>query len=208
VLIFDPPWDDREAWKIEVPEYGACLTFCDGKYAGEAVRRFGPPRWVFVWDTMSTWSTSPAAPLNGCKLCLLYGDSPWDRDAAIFGDPPPAKKHPSTSYTPLGGRRLSDLFRKSLRWQSNSSASGPSDRPPHTKPDEWVTALVRGVGVSGGLLCDPFMGGGSSLVAAAAAGMAAIATEANPSVFEWTRQRLQGVGESRRQLLPLFGSDQ
>lgn len=203
VLVFDPPWDNRDAWKVDVPDYAACLAFCDGKYAGEAVRRFGPPRWVFVWDTMSTWSTHASQPLNGCKLCLLYGDAPWNRDAAIFGDPPPRKNHPSTSYEPLGGRRLSDLYRKSLRWQSNGKASGASDRPPHTKPDEWVAALVRGVSSPGGTLCDPFMGGGSSIVAATSAGLVAIATEVDQSVFEWARVRLTNASE-QREALPLF----
>lgn len=204
VLVFDPPWDDSAAWWVDVPSYGACLAFCDGKYAGQAVRRFGPPRWVFVWDTMSTWSTSPSQPLNGCKLCLLYGDAPWRRDEALFGEPPQAKNHPSTAYEPLSGRRLSDLYRKSLRWQSNSKASGASNKPPHTKPDEWVTALVRGVGVRGGVLCDPFMGGGSSIVAANAAGMTAVAAEIDCEVFEWAKARLLGAPQAHREELPLF----
>ena len=208
VLVFDPPWDDRDAWNVDVSDFGACLAFCDGKYAGEAVKRFGPPRWVFVWDTMSTWSSSSSAPLNGCKLCLLFGDAPWNRDEALYGEPPPSKKHPSTQYSPLSGRRLSDLYRKSLRWQSNASASGASDKPPHAKPDEWVRALVCGVGVRGGLLCDPFMGGGASLVAATSAGMSEIATELNPSVFHWTRKRLADSRESHREQMSLFSGDQ
>jgi hypothetical protein len=202
VLVFDPPWDNQSAWKMELPAFRNALVFCDGKYASTAIGRFGAPWWIFVWDTMQTWSSTKSRPLNGCKFCLLYGSS-WNRDAALYGEAPPAKNHPSTSYVPADGRRLSDLYRKSLRWQSNSNASGRSDRPPHTKPDEWVSALVAGVAVTGGLVVDPFMGGGSSVLAANAAGMRCVATEIDRDVFSWARQRLlHQPGDDR--VLPLF----
>lgn len=191
VLIFDPPWDKKELWQMPVPSHANALVFCDGKYASTAIDRFGPPWWIFVWDTMSTWSTSPNHPLNGCKLCLMYGEPKFRRDSALYGHAPEAKDHPSTSYTPLAGRRLSDLFRKSLRWQSNGSASGASSKPPHTKPDEWVCALVAGVAVKGGLVIDPFMGGGSSLVAADKSEMRCVATEIDRDVFSWAESRLK-----------------
>jgi len=202
VLVFDPPWDAEDLWNLKTPSFSSALVFCDGKYASRAIERFGAPWWIFVWDTMQTWSANKSQPLNGCKLCLLFG-SQWNRDAALYGDAPPAKNHPSTVYTPASGRRLSDLFRKSLRWQSNANASGSSDRPPHTKPDEWVKALVAGVAVKGGLVVDPFMGGGSSLLAANAAEMRCVATEIDQDVFSWARKRLmQKPGEDRG--LPLF----
>lgn len=202
VLVFDPPRDDAGLWNLKTPAFSSALVFCDGKYANTAIQRFGAPWWIFVWDTMQTWSSTKSRPLNGCKFCLLYGSS-WNRDAALYGEAPPAKNHPSTSYVPADGRRLSDLYRKSLRWQSNSNASGRSDRPPHTKPDEWVSALVAGVAVTGGLVVDPFMGGGSSILAANAAGMRCVATEIDRDVFSWARQRLlHQPGDDR--VLPLF----
>ncbi len=199
VLVFDPPWDNQDAWKMELPAFRNALVFCDGKYASTAISRFGAPWWIFVWDTMQTWSSSPRAPLNGCKFCMMYGDPGFNRDLAIYGERPPGKNHPSTSYTPLDGRRLSDLFRKSLRWQSNDGAAGASKKPPHTKPDEWVSSLVAGVSLKGGLLLDPFMGGGSSLVAAAKSGMHCIATEIDRDVFSWAEKRL-----TEQERLPLF----
>ena len=201
VLMFDPPWDNAGAWEMPLPAFRNALVFCDGKYAATAIGRFGAPWWIFVWDTMQTWSSSPRQPLNGCKLCLMYGEPGFSRDKAIYGEKPPGKNHPSTSYTPLDGRRLSDLFRKSLRWQSNEGASGASKKPPHTKPDEWVSSLVAGVAIEDGLLLDPFMGGGSSLVAAAKSGMKCIATEIDRDVFSWTQQRL-----TRQECLPLFSN--
>lgn len=199
VLVFDPPWDKKAAWEMSLPAFKNALVFCDGKYAGTAIGKFGPPWWIFVWDTMQTWSSTPSQPLNGCKFCLMYGEPRFDRDAAIYGDPPPGKNHPSTSYEPLSGRRLSDLYRKSLRWQSNESAVGASKKPPHTKPDEWVAALVAGVARPGGLIIDPFMGGGSSLAAANSAGMRCLATEIDPDVFAWAENRL-----TKDTPLPLF----
>lgn len=201
VLVFDPPWDQKDAWQMPLPEFSNALVFCDGKYARKAVERFGAPWWIFVWDTMQTWSSSPKHPLNGCKFCLMYGEPAFNRDAAIYGEPPPPKNHPSTQYEPLPGRRLSDLYRKSLRWQSNEKASGASSKPPHTKPDDWVSSLVAGVGRDGGLLLDPFMGGRSSLVAAGRAGMTCLATEHDPAVFAWAKNRLIKEGG-----LPLFAS--
>lgn len=204
VLVFDPPWDNKQAWQMSLPSFTNALVFCDGKYARTAIERFGAPWWIFVWDTMQTWSSSPSQPLNGCKFCLMYGEPKFNRDAAIYGPPPPEKNHPSTSYKPLAGRRLSDLFRASLRWQSNGAASGASKKPPHTKPDDWVCALVGGVASAGGTIIDPFMGGGSSLVAAEKHGMACTATEIDPDVFAWTEGRLTGDVDSP---LPLFSGD-
>ena len=173
-LVLDPPWDD---WGlVDELDLGPILpsifAFCDSRRNGEVISRLGAPSWIFVWDTMSPWTTGDSRPLTQTKFCFWYGQE-YDRDAELWGEAPPAKDHPSTQSVPLKGRRLTDIWRESLRWLHNPAAgvgSNGKDRfwkdrkTNHAKPVGWIQCLL-GNGSTGPVF-DPFMGSGTTLRAA------------------------------------------
>jgi hypothetical protein len=185
-LIFDPPWDDAELAALPMPEAKSTLVFTDPRRMGQAIDRFGSPTWVFTWDTMNTWQTGPRRPLQQTKQCLWYGDlDAYRRDGALWGDAPPERDHPTTKQSPLDGRRLTDLWRESLRWLHNpdwgvhSGARGSvqerregADGLRHAKPFGWMTCLIANC--STGLVFDPFCGSGAALRAAKDLGRPAV----------------------------------
>lgn len=188
LLVYDPPWDNARACAWNPPATPSTLAFTDGKWAGNVVRRFGAPAWLFTWDTMAPWQTGPRRPLQQTKHCFWYGDlDTYQRDATLWGEPPPAKDHPSTKSRPLHGRRLADLWRQSLRWLHHPTAGAAAGEGSgverfgaragdgvmrHAKPFDWVRCLVGNC--SSGLVFDPFVGSGPSLRAALELGRPAI----------------------------------
>lgn len=178
-VIVDPPWDDTDLTRFAaetIGEFESLLTFTDGRRFRDPVTLFGPPDWVFTWDTMNTWSVGASQPVQQTKHALWYGHQ-YTRDAELWGDAPPERNHPTTTQVPLEGRRLTDLWRESLRWLHNPTAGssglgngrfgGERDGHPalrHAKPVGWLRCLIGNT--SAGPIIDPFMGSGSALRAA------------------------------------------
>ena len=215
VLVIDPPYDlpDLVRWSAtlgvargrRIPLSTLVLT--DPRHVGEVTALYGPPAWLFVWDTASPWNTSPRRPLQQCKLAAYYGDiDQYDRDGALYGDPPPARDHPTTKSEPLDGRRLTDVYRESLRWlhHPGPGQSGNLDGTArfavragdrelrHAKPVDWLKCLIGNTGAAApaGRVVDPFTGSGSALIAAARLGRPAIGIEVDPDIAEYARRRL------------------
>lgn len=174
-LMFDPPWDaglgvPRGAWKNTI-------AMCDGQRAGDVVRLFGAPAWVFVWDCGACWYT-PGRPLKRTKLALWFGDvKSYNYDGAHYGDPGEAKTASNSrgtyEYVPdPRGKHLSDLFAKQL---SSMHASGEHR---HEKPCDWVRMLI-GCCTTGDLF-DPFAGSGVSVIACEQLGRRCAAIELSP----------------------------
>jgi site-specific DNA-methyltransferase (adenine-specific) len=202
-VIADPPWDEPDlfGWLNETvaARIESLLVFTDARRIGEPIETFGAPDWLFVWDTMNTWSQSPRQPVQQTKLCLWYGEH-YDRDAELWGDAPPVRDHPTTKQTPLDGRRLTDLYRESLRWLHNPSAgtgsagterfnqrqSEPAMR--HAKPVGWLRCLIGNT--STGDVIDPFMGSGTTLRAAKDLGRKSIGIEIDERCCEIAVARL------------------
>lgn len=201
-LVIDPPWDKSgliDDCMLAVDE-ADLLVFTDGKWFGSSVARFGPPSWVFTWDCMNTWSTGDRFPIQQTKHCLWYGQE-YHRDAVLWGDPPPSRDHPTTKQTPLDGRRLTDLWRESLRWLHHPGAGdgsagterfGTRQGSPalrHAKPVGWLRCLI-GNTTHDGLVLDPFMGSGTTLRAAKDLGRRAIGIDIDEECCEIAAQRL------------------
>lgn len=172
LLVVDPPWDRTdlvEAAAEAAASYPSALVFTDGRRMGQSVEMFGPPDWLFTWDTRNTWSVSTSHPVQQTKHCLYYGSS-YDRDGELWGDPPEAKNHPTTKATPLDGRRLTDLWSESIRWLHNPTAGraaggrgndrhqGPAQ---HAKPEGWIRCLIGNTTDPDDVVVDPFAGTGT-----------------------------------------------
>ena len=200
-LVIDPPYDDPGLleWSVDCQETESTLVFTDPRYLGRATTLFGPPAWVFTWDTMSSWNLGRRRPLTQTKFALWYGSRDYDRDAVLWGPAPPSRNHPTTKQVPLDGRRLTDLWRESLRWLHHPGAGSGSAGTErfgtrqgdqalrHAKPVGWMQCLIGNT--SGGLVLDPFLGSGSSLVAAKYLGRSAIGIDVREEQCEAAANR-------------------
>lgn len=161
-LIFDPPWNI--ATEFDMSASDNILAFCDGYRAGDIVRMFGPPTWVFAWDCVSSWYT-PNRPLRRMKMCFWYGDvTQYKQKGYLFGDPcgkPRIVTNSRGSYlfTPDTGKMLSDVYSHPIT--SLHSTSGHE----HSKPLDWLTALIANTIRDGDIIIDPFAGSGATLQA-------------------------------------------
>ncbi len=213
VTIIDPPWDDMAlvqwsavgidylgaedhfiAWPVIAGD--SALVFTDARRMGVVVELFGPPSWCFTWDTMSPWNTGPRRPLQQTKQALFYGElDGYERDAVLWGEAPEKRDHPSTKQEPLDGRRLTDLWRESLRWlhhpgagNGSTGAARFSERQGeavlrHAKPIGWLRCLIGNC--SQGVVLDPFAGSGASLRAAKDIGRRAVGVEISEAACEY-----------------------
>jgi site-specific DNA-methyltransferase (adenine-specific) len=205
-VILDPPWDDSDLWGEMADatcDAESLIAFTDARRFRDPLAALGPPDWVFTWDTLNTWSVSPRQPVQQTKHALWYGAT-YSRDAVLWGDPPPKRDHPTTKQTPLDGRRLTDLWRESLRWLHHPSAGNgsagterfsarqgdPAYR--HAKPVGWLRCLIGNT--SSGPVIDPFLGSGSSLRAAMDLGRRAVGVDVDERCCQAAAERLaQGV---------------
>ena len=179
-LVFDPPWDI--ATRFDVRNSDNILAFCDGYRAGDIITMLGPPTWIFVWDCVTSWYT-PNRPLKRVKLCLWYG-SIEDYNCNGYKIESEARKNRivknsrgSYLFTPQHGKYLSDLY----QYPITKLHSGSAHR--HSKPIEWVTALIGNVLRPGDAVIDPFAGSGSSLIAARTLGVNWIGCDIDPAAI-------------------------
>ena len=173
-LIFDPPWDIATEFKMH--DSDNILAFCDGYRAGDIVRLFGPPAWVFAWDCVSSWYT-PNRPLRRMKMCFWYGDvAQYRQKGYLFGDPcgkPRIVTNSRGSYlfTPDTGKMLSDVFSHPIT--SLHSSSGHE----HSKPIDWIAALIGNTVRDGDIVIDPFAGSGVTMQACRKIGVGWLGSE-------------------------------
>jgi len=88
------------------------------------------------------------------------------------------------SFVDIGGRLWSDVIRV------NATASSERDHPVE-KPVELLANLIAPITPSGGLVVDPFMGGGSTLLAAKLNGRRAVGIEIEERYCEIAARRIQ-----------------
>lgn len=201
-LVIDPPYDQPDLMSLftDARRHDSELIFTDPRHIGDVMAYFGAPRWLFTWDTMSPWNVSAKLPLTQVKFCAWYG-SHYNRDGALWGDAPDKRDHPTTKFEPLDGRRLTDVWRQSLRWlhhpQASTGQAGserfsrrqahPAMR--HAKPDDWVRCLIGNTTTAGTVL-DPFAGSGTTLRAAKQLGRRCVAVEIDEANCEYAAKSL------------------
>lgn len=189
-LIFDPPWDAG----INPPDgaWESTLAFCDGRRAGDIVRLFGAPAWVFGWDCVTTWYT-PHRPLQQMKLCFWYGDvSRYDMDGAHYGEAATGETAMVTRWGPHvyrpdpRGLHLRDLYRESIATLHADALHK------HLKPADWVRCMIANC--TSGDVFDPFGGSGTSIIACEQVGnRTCLAMEIDPAMVAVTLERLAGL---------------
>jgi len=163
-LIFDPPWEKSMEFKFN--HSSNILAFCDGFRAGDIVRLFGAPTWVFAWDCVSSWYT-PNRHLRRMKMCFWYGDiTKYNQKKYIFGDPCGKPRLVTNTrgkylFVPDTGKMLSDVFSYPITKKHYDEVSHS-----HAKPFDWMCALIANTHREGDIILDPFAGGGSSLAVA------------------------------------------
>lgn len=167
-LIFDPPWDSMSGFDMRRSDN--ILAFCDGFRAADVIRLFGAPAWVFVWDCVSCWYT-PNRPLRRMKMCFWYGDlRRYSQKGSLVGHQSTRPRLVSNSrgeylFRPDSGKMLADVFSSPIT--SLHSRSGHE----HSKPQEWIAALIANTSPARGVVIDPFAGSGVTLSAARSIGM-------------------------------------
>lgn len=172
VAVVDPPWD-AGLWP-DISRYASSLVFCDGQRAGDVIRSYGPPAWVFVWDCQSCWYT-PNRPIKKHKLCLWYGDAASYadvfRDGSAIRPSRATNSRGSYNYTPSPhGKRLIDVWGEKITAPRFGGVA-------HAKPIRWVSALIQNCASKSAIVVDPFAGSGAVAVAAMMAGKCYLGTE-------------------------------
>ena len=200
--VIDPPWDQPELWADATARHsgaGAWVVFTGPKRLADTLTHVGIGGlfWSFTWNTLNTFNLNDSEPVQRSKLALVYlhHGREYRRDAELWGDPPPARDHPTTKQTPLDGRRLTDVWDESLRWLHNPDAGtrGNTERTSlyesgggaaHAKPADWVRCLIGNVTPDGGTVADPFTGGGTTFIAAEPTGLTVVGAEIDPAVAD------------------------
>lgn len=162
-LIFDPPWDEEH----NEPTATATLAFSDGRRAGDVIKRFGTPAWIFVWDCGNVHYTHENRPLQRAKHAFFFGNIEQYAQNALL-PPKPSKKKTRISkgkhdkkmryQTNPAGTMLTDIYTESI-------AHLHKDSHKHAKPLNWLYTLIANC-FSQKEVHDPFAGSGASLIAA------------------------------------------
>ena len=187
VVIFDPEWDDMPPAIASE----SVLAFCDGATVGKITERYGDPTWVFAWDCVSSWYT-PNRPLRRMKLCAWYGNvKDYDAHAWHYGEPGEERVVSNTrgsyKHTPdPRGKQLSDVFSAPITREHAEAEHS------HSKPIDWICMLIGNC--TKGDIYDPFLGSGTTIVAAQNLGRKAYGIEISPAYVAVTLDRLSKMG--------------
>jgi len=194
-LVYDPPWDvdiDVSAFKRD---WRGVIGFADGFRARDVIDLFGLPIWIFVWDCITSWYT-PNRPLRRGKLALWFGDiEKFQFNGAHYGEPLDACAVKNTrgeyQFRPdRRGKHLSDIFQMHLP-QLHSKTGNK-----YEKPLDWVRLLIGDCLV--GDVYDPFIGSGTTMVAAEQLRRRSVGVEIEPRNIALTLQRLCDMGLTPR----------
>jgi len=185
-LIFDPPWDAG----ISMVARQSTLAFCDGQRIADIVTMLGAPTWAFAWDCLSSWYT-PSRPLRRMKMCLWYGDlGQYDEDGSHYGEPDDARIVTNTRGSYLyrpdpRGKHLSDVFSAPItKLHAECEHS-------HSKPVAWVRMLIANC--TSGNIYDPFLGSGTTLIAAEQLGRKCYGMEISPAYCDVIVKRWENL---------------
>ena len=180
-VVFDPPYDAETPVLALRPRCRDALVFTDHRHLMDCANGWPRFRCQFVWDCCSCWHT-PRWPLARFKSCLWHGRHRYDPDGwRIPGPAADGVRRKATNargtyeYTRNPeGVQLATLFRSPISAEFAGNA--------HAKPVAWMTALIANC--TGGDIYDPFVGGGTTLIAAELLGRTCFAAEMSPAMCD------------------------
>lgn len=195
---------------ITDPPYGKALANHGGRpgskrgrnsYAisGDGDQAIG--EWALGWGRTYGFTVAafadPARPWSGAWRSRLV----WDKGGAVGGGGDPALCWKQSweliqvyNTQPLNGGRDPSVIKHVI-------TPGDLAIHPAAKPVSLLAYLIRKVTVEGDLVIDPFMGSGSTGVAAVETGRRFIGIEIDPDHFETARRRIGAAARQRE----LFG---
>ena len=189
-VIFDPPFDgDAALIDVRWPCKDA-LIFSNYRHLLDAVTGWPRFRCAFVWDGYASWWYS-GWPLARGRFCLWFGESPYNADGAHYGEPEKPRMVKNTRGTTMynpdpRGKHLSTIYGEAEPKQF--------DGHPHSKPVTWFRMLIANC--TQGVVFDPYIGSGTSLIAAEQVKRLCLGMELSAESVAVTLQRLLELGLS------------
>ena len=180
LCLYDPPYDMDNAWAHSYPA-GKIAALHDFKNVIGAVQalRGKPTVYQFIWDCGACWWT-PNRPLARHKACLIGMDDPlWMVDDATYVDGKTRKAKTVSNtrgecdYEPLpnGAVRMSTVFMRPTSQEDGGHV--------HSKPVDWIRAMIAGTGSKSVL--DQFAGSGTGIMACEQLGIPCYSVELSES---------------------------
>jgi hypothetical protein len=196
LLLTDPPYGVD--WKSGKGQHDKIIGD-DGSLVLEswldlALRKIRRGRHVYIFG-LNSGAVPASMPLCGMteliwdKGVIGMGDlaAPWGpaHESILFGVQEVSKSNRAKGYG-VGAARL----RKGSVLRIQRGQSGQTKRHPTEKPVDLLRVLIESSSTFGETVLDPFMGSGSSLVAAAAEGRKAVGIEIDERYCEVAALRL------------------
>jgi len=192
VTLYDPPFDEWQNARRLPSETSFAFTNWQNRTSVERI--LGRPRFELVWHFKDGRWVSHTGPRLTHELILLYGETV----EAYLGQPNNGKpqnkgrgcvgkdKLPDRVYTPRARKQLNSVLEYPRNVNSGMGCWG--------KPLKLVSLLLEWSG--GKSVLDPYMGGGTTLVAAKELGLRAVGIEIDEKICEFAANRLrQGLLE-------------
>lgn len=209
LMVTDPPWG--VAFKGRRRTTGGGFDIIHGD-RGEVdvpaiinacVRRIRRGRHVYVFG--------PARLLGSVEHIASPCELIWDKGLPGLSDPalPWAPEHEPISFGVVeisranrakGAGAVAARLRQGSVLQGARPHSGGADRHPNEKPVEVLRRFVEASSHHGDLVFDPFMGSGSTVVAALLEGRRAVGIEIDERYFNLAVERVQRLLPTLRQL--------
>ena len=193
-VVTDPPYGvTGHGWDIVVPAadwmVAGAVCFCAEPYATDLINTSTLPfKYDLVWakNTLTNLENCGIRPARQHERILIFGTLPYN---------PQLRRR-----TPLELARLNAEQRERMRTANPGSVlnfdavnNRHGDRTPHPsqKPTELMAWLVRTYSDEGGTVLDPFLGSGSTGVAAVMEGRDFIGIERDPDFFDIACKRIE-----------------
>jgi len=187
-VVFDPPYDGDETLLSVRWQCRDALVFSNYRHLLDAIDGWPRFRCAFVWDGYTSWWYS-GWPLARGRFCLWFGESEYNADGAHYGEPEKPRMVENT--------RGRSMYRPDPRGKHLSTIYGEAepkqfDGHPHSKPVTWFRMLLANC--TTGLIFDPYVGSGTTIIAAEQIGRLSIGLEIDPAAMAVTLERLVGLG--------------
>jgi site-specific DNA-methyltransferase (adenine-specific) len=173
-IITDPPYNDIALYRaladfaVEVlPDGGAVISLCSGPILADVVQAMAKPE--LIWRTPLAWLYGtadsrtydrPRRVFDTWKPVVVYHKRGWADDVPVFSDRLVSNGLPAARHH---------------RWEQNVEAT---------------ITLVRYFSAPGDLVCDPFLGSGTTGVAALAEARHFIGADIDVHAVRIARRRL------------------